>query len=115
MKKIWISSILGLAMMMATCNQEQVDSAACFEEQEILVTEDVSIDESFDEVDDLTTASMDLYLSDGGRVTSDHRFDCVEVIKEEGKITLDFGDGCEGPHGRMRSGIIEVTYTGRYW
>ena len=115
MKKVWICSILGLAMMVTACNDEQVDSPVSFEEEEIQVTEDASMDESFDEVDDLTTTSMDLYLSDGGRVASDNRFDCVEVTKEEGKITLDFGDGCEGPYGRIRKGIIEITYTGRYW
>ena len=33
--------------------------------------------------------------------------------KEAKTITIDFGDGCEGPDGKFRSGIIFITYTYR--
>ncbi len=62
--------------------------------------------------------SLDADGTLGGRVQMDEtdrltRCATITHNKEEMTITIDFGDGCEGPDGKVRSGIIFITYTGR--
>jgi hypothetical protein len=57
-------------------------------------------------------------LGVGGRMdgnSHDERCSCAEVThdKEAQTIIIDFGDGCEGPNGVIRSGAIIINYDGR--
>ena len=83
---------------------------------------DAIAEADFDEIDDITEGALG--YSDGsisGRTSEvegrgmDERASCAAVIhdKEAQTITIDFGDGCEGPYGKTRSGIIYITYTGK--
>jgi hypothetical protein len=116
--------IVSLAFFTA-CNNDEVDKA-------VIETEDATIEEEsiaqsdFEEIDDITSNIMGLAeANSGGRVESveDDRCHCAEIThdKENHTITIDFGDGCEGPNGVVRSGIIFITYEGRrfvpgsYW
>jgi hypothetical protein len=116
--------IVSLAFFTA-CNNDEVDKA-------VIETEDATIEEEsiaqsdFEEVDDITSNIMGLAeANSGGRIASveDDRCRCAEIThdKENHTITIDFGDGCEGPNGVVRSGIIFITYEGRrfvpgsYW
>lgn len=51
--------------------------------------------------------------------TSNDLLECAVVTidgtRETGSITVDFGDGCEGPFGRVRKGVLEIEYTGNYF
>lgn len=98
---------------------------ACDENEDIVpddidkstVELEVLADADFDEIDDLVGIGMGLAESNpGARVAGveDGRFECAEVtINRENKtITIDFGDGCQGPNGRVRSGKINMIYTG---
>ncbi len=116
--------IASLAFFTA-CNNDEVEKAVI--ETENATIEEESIAQSdFEEVDDMTSNIMGLAeANSGGRVESavDDRCHCAEIThdKENHTITIDFGDGCEGPNGVVRSGIIFITYEGRrfvpgsYW
>lgn len=76
----------------------------------------------YDEIDDITESALG--YSDGsigGRTSAedgrgmDERASCAEVThdKEAQTITIDFGEGCEGPYGKVRSGVIFISYTGQ--
>jgi len=78
---------------------------------------EVLADADFDEIDDLVGIGMGFVESNPGtRVAGaeDGRFECAEVTidRENKSITINFGDGCQGPNGRVRSGKIIMTYTG---
>jgi hypothetical protein len=53
----------------------------------------------------------------GGRIDGmdDERMSCAIITHDHENqiITIDFGDGCEGPNGVVRSGIIIINYDGR--
>lgn len=84
----------------------------------------------FDEINDIADGAMG--YSDGsigGKTDGtqergmDERASCATVThdKEAKTITIDFGDGCTGPYGNTRKGIIFITYNGQrfvpgsYW
>jgi hypothetical protein len=84
------------------------------------VEADLIAQADFEEVDDMTSNAMS--FSDGGsggRVEgngmNDDRMKCAIVTHdhENQVITIDFGEGCEGPNGVTRSGIIIINYDGR--
>ena len=52
---------------------------------------------------------------DGARADEADLADCVVVTHDtEAKtITMDFGDGCEGPHGNIRKGKMIIEYNDR--
>ncbi len=124
------NAVLGFGMAMlifsVSCNN---DSDVVSPESEIddATFEAESVAQSdYEEIDDMTTNLMLLAESNsGGRVESmkDKRFHCAEIThdKENKTITIDFGDGCKGPNGVVRSGIIFITYDGHrfvpgsYW
>ena len=101
--------------VMTACNQDE-DLLPEFTDNETVEFE-VIADADFDEIDDLVSVAMGFAESSPGARTaqhSDHRFECAEVThdSESQIITIDFGEGCEGPNGRIRSGKIIITYTG---
>ena len=75
----------------------------------------------YDDIDLISFEASESLEADGslgGREQSDitdrlTRCATVTHDKEAMTITIDFGDGCEGPDGKIRSGIIFITYTGR--
>ena len=54
----------------------------------------------------------------GGRTANSALLECAEVTisgtKESGMIRVDYGEGCEGPFGHIRKGVIEIEYNGNY-
>ncbi len=100
---------------MTACNQDE-DLSPEFTDNETVELE-VLADADFDEIDDLVSVGMGFAEASSGARTDqhrDHRFECAEVThdRENKTITIDFGEGCEGPNGRVRSGKIIITYTG---
>lgn len=122
-------SILILALgsfFIFSCNDEAQNEingsndAVISLEEEIDIADDADIDAAYEEVDDLILAGMEHdFGSEGGRVERDPRFDCAEVTKEDIEggviITIDFGEGCEGPNGKVRAGIMQITRIGHHW
>ncbi len=76
------------------------------------------IDGYFEDTDDVVFEANDQVSTTNGRVAmgKDHSLiRCAEITHdtENKTITIDFGDGCEGPGGKIRSGKIIITYTDR--
>ena len=106
-----------LALLVGTSCQQSAENPLItdFESTEL----DVIAEADFDEIDDIVEGAMG--YSDGsigGRTSGrgmDERASCATVTHDtEAKtITIDFGEGCEGPYGVTRSGIIFISYTGK--
>lgn len=112
-------SILGLgvaALLFTTSCQQSAEEPS--EIDQTSIEAEAIAEADFDEVDEISESAMG--YSDGsigGRVAGnglDERASCATVThdKEAKTITIDFGDGCTGPYGVTRSGIIFITYTG---
>ncbi len=81
---------------------------------EVDIESEAGVESLMEDLDAVTEAGMDA-INAGGRMLEDDRLDCATVTHDEENktVTIDFGDGCEGPHGRIRSGKIVITYTDR--
>ncbi len=108
---------LGIAfLLLATSCQQNAEEPSNFDESS--VESNAIAEADFNEVDDITENMMGYADgSIGGKTAGneeDGRLSCATVTHDEEAqtITIDFGDGCTGPHGVTRSGIIFITYTG---
>lgn len=114
--------VLGAAflapVLLTSCDEETLDTV--FDGDADIAVEEGTIEADLEDIDDMVSLSVELTDgSTGGRVMmrpNDRRFDCATVTldgdKTAGTITIDFGDGCEGPNGRVRRGIIKIVYEG---
>lgn len=89
-----------------------------------VVSNEAEMDAIFEDVDDLSSISMESADSNsGGRIAEGDPVDdriCEGVFsyvgtREEGTITLDFGDGCTDGHGNVRKGKITISHTGSFF
>jgi hypothetical protein len=84
------------------------------EQDEVSVTKDSNdADNAVEEdVQYFYTVDAAAHGNNGGRVQGQ----CVVVTNDTAAktVTLDFGDGCVGPHGRVRSGKVIITYGGTF-
>lgn len=100
--------------------------AACDSNDELISTDNspaISTDEEvvdgyFEDTDDVVFEANDQITATNGRsaMEDDESLTrCAEITHdaENKTITIDFGDGCEGPGGKIRSGKIIITYTDR--
>ena len=115
-----LNKILSLTIVIAlftTSCQEETENPAQLSDAELASAENEAVIESaFEDLDDIAYESL-FYADAGGRiaVSEDSPLACAERTHdlENKTITVDFGEGCEGPHGRIRSGKIIITYTDR--
>ena len=108
--------LLALAgiLWMSSCNEEDgmnLSNSLNIDDIEAEAT----LDAGFEEVDDLSTASLDQVSFPNGRIAEDDRFRCAEITHDTvtKTIIIDFGDGCPGRGDRIRRGRIIVDYTDR--
>ena len=111
---------LGVATLFATSCEENVDLEGPADEDIDLAETDLVVEASFDEVEDIAFAGIFATSELGGRVEEDGRFACATVSANETEtgwvVTIDFGtEGCEGPDGRVRTGVITITHDGQIW
>ncbi|WP_258105648.1 hypothetical protein [Marinoscillum sp. MHG1-6] len=128
MKKTTLFSALFILITLTffSCD-EQGDSISEKELSESVSALDLdseaAIESGFEDVDMVAEAGFDLLdidASAGSRVAGPFRdrrdlvLDCATITKDTVNhiITIDFGDGCEGPHGVVRKGKIIITYSG---
>jgi hypothetical protein len=117
--------VLGLtALIFSVSCTSEIEPTASIDDAS--VEADLIAQADFEEVDDMTSNVMAVAEGGiGGRVTGfeDDRCQCAVVThdKENQVITIDFGDGCTGPNGVVRSGKIIINYDGQrfvpgsYW
>lgn len=111
MKKLSILSLL-LSVVLFSCNNDD-EVAVITETQEATMADEVYAEQVFEEIDDLSYEGS--LVAEGGRIENDARFACADISFVDNTITIDFGDGCEGPRGRIRAGRIIITRTGPYF
>lgn len=105
-----------LSIGIVACDNEEENFLNDDPNAEIAIANEEEFDSDFDDALDIAFSAMDLELgSTGGRLTADERMKCAVRTKVDNTITVDFGEGCEGPAGRIRKGKIIFTYTGRYY
>ena len=114
-KKAFLGLGMAALIFSVACNSDVETPASGIDEATIEAEAIAQSD--FEEVDDLTANAMVFAEGSlGGKIAGfeDDRCHCAEVThdKEAQTITIDFGDGCEGPNGIVRSGIIFITYDG---
>ena len=112
----YLTAIIAVLFFMAAC-QEEVGNLNQLSEEDVNAAENEAVVESvFDDIDDIGFESL-IYFESGGRIaeSEDSPIHCAVKThdRDNNKITIDFGDGCIGKHGRERSGKIIITYTDR--
>ncbi|MAT53343.1 MAG: hypothetical protein CMN32_02600 [Saprospirales bacterium] len=97
---------LALGVFLTACNKEDLTLGFEDSEQMVASTDQTTSEDLYADVED----QVDLAIETRGAGQ-----DCPEVTVEPADgsyprtITIDFGDGCEGPNGRIRKGQIVVT------
>lgn len=118
----WFSFLLvfGLIFFMA-CNEEGEDVTFTADEQSAYEGEE-STENLFDVVESITNSAINYSdeANAGGRIaeTTDPEIACATIAfsgdASSGSVEINFGDGCEGPDGKIRKGIVTVTYVGNW-
>jgi len=108
---------LGIVFLLFTTScQQNAEEPSTLDESSI--ESNATAEADFNEVDDFTENMMGYADgSIGGKTAgsgNDDRLSCATIThdKDAQTITIDFGDGCTGPNGVTRSGIIFIVYTG---
>ena len=115
MKNLLFFPIVVFVFLLSSCN-EQGETSTDLAEEFDLQTEETA-DANFEDADDIVDAGASAQISEGARVTEDEILEGTIIIHDtENKIiTIDYGNGVEGPDGRVRSGKIIFTYNEIRW
>lgn len=111
MKKLLFITAIALATFLTSCNNDD-DVAGDDLVETIDLDTEATLESNYEDIDLIVEAGLET-LSAGGRIDRDDVLDCATITHdEEAKtVTIDYGDGCEGPGGRTRAGIIRITYS----
>ena len=107
--KSMYATIFMAAMFLVSCDNNADQQGTETEEEQTLESASISEDET-DDVLEITYQTETELVSTDGRVRTTS---CADVTNdtENNIITIDFGDGCVGPHGRTRKGKIFIAYS----
>jgi len=123
--RLLVPVLAGILLITTSCSDDEEGIANEFQdginETDVLNAESETVVETtFEDVDVVTEAGMDnldLIRANGrpGIRNRDEVLDCANLDFDtlNQMITIDFGDGCEGPGGRIRSGKVIIEYDGR--
>jgi len=105
--------VLGIALLASACNDDpMIDDSS-----EEIASEEITTEIELATVEDLiqdTETEVDLQLALRSDSSNISRCATITRVPEEGfpaTITIAFGEGCEGPNGRVRAGQILVRQT----
>ena len=103
-------------LMLTACDSN--DELVSTEISSAITSDEAVLDSYFEDTDDVVFEANDKVAATNGRSAMDDDESltrCAEITHDAGNktITIDFGDGCEGPGGKIRSGKIIITYTDR--
>ena len=110
MKKLLFITVIAFGVLTSCSDEETVGSQDIVEEMDL--DAEASLDSNYEDVDLIVEAGMET-LAPAGRIESDEILDCATVTHDEVNktVTIDYGDGCEGPGGRIRAGKILISYS----
>ena len=114
MKKLMLIPVIGIVILFSSCSEEGENGADLV--QEFDLESEATIDANYEDVDDIVNAGIESF-SENGRIAEDELLDGATVThdKDNNIITIDYGTGVEGPGGRIRKGIIIITYSELRW
>lgn len=120
--RIFFLLVFALFLGFTSCdNQDENPLQSQIDENDVeSATTEEQLETSFEDLDLISVEAND-QTEDGNMGGREHMDEndmltrCATIThdKEAKTITIDFGDGCEGPDGKIRSGIIFITYTQR--
>ncbi|MEM7298140.1 MAG: hypothetical protein AAF391_07725 [Bacteroidota bacterium] len=114
MKKLLLIPAIVLAAFFTSCSDDaESDMATSIIEQADLESE-AALESNLEDVDVIVAAGMET-IDVSGRLQDDEVIRCAAITHDEenNTLTIDYGDGCEGPRGRVRAGKIIITYDSR--
>ncbi len=112
MKKLLFISTIATAFILSSCSTDDGPSGSGLVD-ELDADSEAALESSLEDVDLITEAGMETLEEDvAGATQRDIILDCATVTKDTVNmvVTVDYGDGCEGPGGRIRKGIIRIEY-----
>ncbi|WP_436517246.1 hypothetical protein [Ekhidna sp. To15] len=111
MKKLLFITAIAFATFLTSCNNDDEVSGGDLVESLDLDSE-ATLESNYEDIDVIVEAGLET-INAAGRVNRDDVLDCATITHdEEAKtVTIDYGDGCEGPGGRTRAGIIRISYS----
>lgn len=112
MKKLLFITAIAFVTFITSCSDDANSESQLDLVEEIDVESESTLESNYEDIDLIVEAGLET-VDANGRVDRDEILDCANITHdEEAKtITIDYGDGCEGPGGRIRAGIIQVTYS----
>ena len=116
LKSTFFSLTAVFLLMLTACDSN--DELVSTEISSAITSDEAVLDSYFEDTDDVVFEANDKVAATNGRSAMDDDESltrCAEIIHdaENKTINIDFGDGCEGPGGKIRSGKIIITYTDR--
>lgn len=107
MRKLGLMSAMLGIVILSSCEQESAGIAVDFDSE-------LTAESLMEDVDDIADAAFAASIN--GRVEDDNSeyVSCAIISRDSltSTITVDFGDGCEGPGGKIRTGKIIMTVSG---
>lgn len=110
MKKIFLIPATVLALFFTSCSDDEVQGADIVETLDM--DSEATLESNFEDIDMIAEAGLET-VAENGRIQRDVILECADIThdRENKTITIDYGDGCVGPGGRTRAGIIQVSYS----
>jgi hypothetical protein len=111
MKKLGLIILVASVGFFSSCNNDEEASVGVDLDSDITAE---SILEDVDAIADAGIATASSARTEGAGDGAEY-ISCATVTTDSvaHTITIDFGDGCEGPAGKVRSGTIIMTVSGR--
>lgn len=114
MKRVALLLTTAIVFALVSCEDSGITES---EVVSLDLSTEVTMESAEEDVTTITDAADELFQLSFGRTENgvrDEILECANVERDTVNqvITIDFGDGCEGRRGRVRSGKIIVTYDG---
>jgi len=116
-KNLLIFAVVAMvSVFLTSCSEDEGSNAGGIETEDTnAVANEEEVQSIFEDLDELAIdAITEAYDSEGGRLAGTAECAIITFNLEEKVITVDYGVECEGPRGRVRSGKIIISYTGRH-
>ena len=124
MKKFWMLPILAVLFAFAACTDTDnaMENNTFTEDDLEFASLEADVEATFEEVEEIQAGVMEALAENNFRdpVRMDHPiflWACADVTLDTAAqvVMVDFGEGCEGPDGRVRKGKIQIEYSARRW
>lgn len=105
---------LGTALVACDNSNELLEEATVDDTAIQSIEDNAYTDAIMEEVTDFGEEAIATTIQ-GGRSMMRQLPECASVIhdRQSKTVTIDFGDGCTGPRGNLRTGAVIIAYTGR--